>query len=739
MNAQISHWRRIRDVMIPPGSKQRLILRIMKKFIQHPVWCLKLIDREHITKLADGIKSGSFASTIAKLDKYFGVDDLPMERPDQFPVVEYESIDSVPHLHVPASNRPLVTIIIPVYNQFSYTYNCLKSIAKNSGDVSYEVIIADDCSSDLTREIKKAVDGINVIRNTENLRFLKNCNKAAEQARGENILFLNNDTQVLENWLQPLISLIERDDRIGMVGSKLIYPDGRLQEAGGIIWKDASAWNYGNLQNPNAPEYNYVKEVDYISGAAIMIRRSLWEEIGGFDERFAPAYCEDSDLAFQVRAAGYKVVFQPKSVVIHFEGVSNGKDTSAGQKSYQVTNRTKLYEKWKDVLEREHYPNGENPFLARDRSFNRQTMLFVDHYVPQFDKDAGSRTVFAYLKLFVRAGYHIKFIGDNFTPHQPYTEVLQQMGIEVLYGGWYNRHWEEWLTENGRSIDYAFLNRPHIAPKYIDLIRDKTDARILYYGHDLHFMRCMREYAVTKNEDFLTEAEEWKEQELSLMRKADVAAYPSPAEVEEIHKLDPNIHAVSIPAYIFDGADKTEYELKARKDLFFVGGFSHRPNVDAVKWFVNDILPLVHRTDPTIRVHIAGSNMPQDLAGLASDQVLIDGFLTDEQLEQFYHTARLSIVPLRYGAGIKGKIVESMRYGLPVITTSCGAEGLLGTEGILAVGDSADEIAEKIISLYNDEAKLKRMSEEGKQYILDHFSAQSAIDVMRREFIRDLV
>lgn len=204
--------------------------------------------------------------------------------------------------------NPLVSIIIPVYNQFEYTYSYLRSILKNSGDIEYEVIIADDCSTDFTKDITKVVEGVNVKKAPTNLKFLLNCNNAAKSARGQYILFLNNDTQVQKDWLKHLVDLIESDSNIGMVGSKLVYPDGLLQEAGGIVWKDGSAWNYGNRQDGNASEYNYVKEVDYISGAAIMIRHSLWDELGGFDESFIPAYYEDTDLAFQVRRAGYKVL-----------------------------------------------------------------------------------------------------------------------------------------------------------------------------------------------------------------------------------------------------------------------------------------------------------------------------------------------------------------------------------------------------------------------------------------------
>ena len=229
-----------------------------------------------------------------------------------------------------------------------------------------------------------------------------------------------------------MVEIFELNEEAGLVGSKLDYPDGKLQEAGGIVWRDASAWNYGRLQDPELPEFNYVREVDYVSGAAIMFPRALFMELGKFDERFVPAYYEDTDLAFKVRAAGRKVYYQPGSVVIHYEGVSNGVDESSGIKQYQVANRDKFEDKWRPVLQEEHFVNGEEILRARERSRGSTTVLVVDHYVPHFDRDAGSRSTFLYLKLLVQAGCNVKFLGDNFFRHEPYTTVLQQMGIESL-------------------------------------------------------------------------------------------------------------------------------------------------------------------------------------------------------------------------------------------------------------------------------------------------------------------
>ena len=728
-------WK-IRDFFIPKESKLRLFVKILVKFIKHPIKFMKKASPKKIKKFFYLLKKDGITSVSNRIDDALIGTKINKIKMDISKVEEKSKKTFEDYSRIEISNyrNPKVSIVIPVYNEFEHTYNCIKSISKHSEEVEYEIIIANDCSTDLTMRINEIVTGISVISNEENLGFLKNCNNAAKHAKGKYILFLNNDTQVQENWLIPLINLIESDSKIGMVGSKLIYPDGRLQEAGGIYWKDGSAWNYGNRSNPDEPEYNYVKEVDYISGAAMMLLKDLWEEVEGFDERFVPAYCEDSDLAFAVRSKGYKVMYQPLSVVVHFEGVSNGTDVSSGVKSYQIVNQKKLYEKWKHLLEKEHFENGKHVFQARDRTRNKKTILVIDHYVPHYDKDAGSRTVYQYLKLFVSMGFNVKFIGDNFFKHEPYTSELQQMGIEVLYGNYYENNWKNWIKINAEYIDFVFLNRPHISVKYIDFIKSNTDAKIIYYGHDLHFLREMREYELTGNRDLIKTSEYWKNKELSLMRKADVVYYPSIVEENEIKTIDNNINVKSIPAYIFDDVDEILYNIADRNDIMFIGGFNHKPNVDAVIWLAEEIYPIVSSYGLGIKFYIIGSNPPDEIKKYANENFIIKGFIDDDELEKYYNTSRLSIVPLRYGAGIKGKVVEAMKHGIPVITTRVGSEGIIESEEFLCIAESAVDFADKIIYLYNNEVKLSDMSIKSKDYVSKIFNVKNVLNIIGEDF-----
>lgn len=717
---------RLENLILPLHSRRRKILKTIFHVPRNIIRALRHVNKENVKKFVKYIRTENPRQVARRiknyLDRYKPVRNIELKlyRTDQ----EYVEIC------FQRTDSPLVSIILPVYNQWDYTYSCLKSIYDNSEGIEYEVIIADDVSVDETQHISSYVKNVKVIRNRKNLGFLLNCNNAAKHARGKYILFLNNDTNVQKDWLKYLVDLIEKDEKIGMVGSKLVFPDGRLQEAGGIIWNDASGWNYGRLDDPEKPEYNYVKEVDYISGACIMIRSDLWKQIGGFDERFAPAYYEDSDLAFEVRRQGYKVMYQPKSVVVHFEGISNGKDVSEGLKSYQVINQECFFEKWKDELTRNHFPNGQDVFLARDRSAAKKRILVVDHYVPHHDRDAGGKCTFMYLNLFVKMGMKVTFIGDNFYPHEPYTTELKQLGIEVLHGNYY-ANWEKWIKENGKYYDYIYLNRPHISIKYIDLVRAYSKAKVIYFGHDLHYLREYRAYEISGDKKLLESSKEWKKKEYELFGKADVIHVVGSYEQQVLQKEFPEKPIRNIPVYFYDKVKSTApIRFEERKDIMFIGGFGHAPNIDAVLWFASEIYPRVLKVYPDMKWYVIGSNPPQEVLDLRCKNIIVTGFISDEELCKFYESCRMSVVPLRYGAGVKGKVIESVYHRIPLITTSIGAEGLSLEENAFFVADTADDFAEKIISCYNNFGCLEKSSNNCVAFIENYFTINKAQQVI---------
>ena len=692
----------------PKGTVKRKKLSYLKEYILHPFRSLKLYTSEEGKNLKDGdFNIGEEYRVHGKL---------------RFPKVE----------------SPMVSIVIPVYNQIHYTYACLVSILEHTTDVSYEVIIADDVSTDATSHLSDYVEGLVICRNTTNQGFLRNCNNAARSARGKYVMFLNNDTKVTEGWLSSLVNLIESDRTIGMVGSKLVYPDGRLQEAGGIIWSDGSGWNYGRLDDPDKPEYNYVKDVDYISGAAILLSNELWKQIGGFDTRFAPAYCEDSDLAFEVRKAGYRVVYQPLSKVIHFEGISNGTDVEgSGLKRYQVANSKKLKEKWAEEFKKQCENNGNpDPFRARERSVGKEIILVVDHYVPTYDRDAGSKTTYQYLKMFLSKGYVVKFLGDNFLHEEPYSTQLQQMGIEILYGQEYQVRIWDWLKDHGNDISFAYLNRPHIATKYIDFIKENTNIKVIYYGHDLHFLREGREYALTGDVERRQAAEYWKSIEMSLMYKADVSYYPSYIERDAIKAVDEDIPVKDIVAYVYEEfLDNIQDDFAMREGLLFVGGFAHPPNADAVLWFAREIYPLI-REKLDIPFYVVGSKVTDEIKALEQpgNGIVIKGFVSEEELAELYRTSRIVVVPLRYGAGVKGKVIEALYNGAPIVTTSIGAEGIPSAGDVMMIQDMPQSFADAVVTLYQNPDECCHMCHRTQEYIKKYYSVDAAWSVVEEDF-----
>jgi len=710
-------------VLFPIGTKRRFIVRLVKVSLRHPILTLKNFRPGKIRNLMRIISNGEFGRANEIVTRKIDT-NAPLEA--NITVMQVHVEANYECFSLPVYREPVVSIIIPAYNEFAYTYACVKSIYDNTV-LPYEVIIADDCSMDETKNIGKKINNVIHIRNEENLRFLCNCNNAAKYAKGEYLFFLNNDTQVQPDWLEPLVELMKKDENIGLTGSKLIYPDGRLQEAGGIFWKDGSAWNYGRFENPENPEYNYVKDVDYISGAAIMVRKAIWDKLGGFDERFAPAYCEDADLAFSIRKLGYRTVYQPKSVIVHFEGVSHGTDINAGQKQYQIVNAKKFYEKWKDVLEKDHYPNAENVFYARDRSRYKKSVLFIDHYVPMFDKDAGSRNTFSYVKLFVELGYHVLFLGDNFYSHQPYTEVLQQMGVEVLYGAWHRDNWVRWLDLNGKYINFVYMNRPHISEKYIEAVKKRTTAKIMYHGHDLHYVRLRAQYVVEKDKNLLIEADNWEKIEKKLFSQADVILTVSEKEKEIIQEIVIDKNVLVIPIFFFDSFPNIT-PFSNRKDMLFVGGVGRLPDIDAVGWFVNEIMPHLPKD---IRLIAVGSNPPDRIKALMSDRVIVKGFVSDAELAKLYSSCRVAVIPLRFGAGVKGKTIEAMHNLIPIVATSFGIEGLCEIEEIIPPSDDVEDFVGEINKFLFSDIACENAAKNYEKWIKKWFSTKRAIEVAR--------
>ncbi|MGO9481221.1 MAG: glycosyltransferase [Candidatus Kryptoniota bacterium] len=633
-------------------------------------------------------------------------------------------------------SNPLVSIILLVYNKLEFSRRCIQSIFANVKYKNYEIVVTDNGSSDGTQEfmtdLVKRFEKIKYVRNQSNLGFVGGNNNGVAAASGKYIILLNNDTIVNEGWLESLVDLAVKTPDCGVVGSKLIYPDGRLQEAGGIIFSDGNGWNYGRWMNPDDPKYNFVREVDYVSGASLMVRRDLWEEIGGFDVRYSPAYYEDTDLCFAIRNLGYRVYYQPRSSVFHYEGVTSGTNLNEGFKKFQVINRPKFAEKWRAEL-MDQYPNDPRNVEKASSRGTVKRVLITSPSFPMFDRAAGSLYLFNIMKILRRMKFSVTFIAANPVLYESYQPFLRKLGIETYPGdqdamncfGYkgscpkidYERLFRE------REFDFALIDFWYQAEYYLPLIKKYSPSTtVIIDTEDVHFVRETREAEVKDDPEMKIRAAVNKRRELAIYRKADslwvVTDEDKRALAHEIHDVPIDI----LP--LIHELPEANHGFENRQGLLFVGNFNHTPNIDAVQFFVKDVLPKVAKFIPEVILYIVGNDPRNETAKLAGENVKAVGYVED--LSVYYDKCKVVVAPLRYGAGLKGKIVESLSYGVPVVTTSIGAEGtgLQDGEDIM-VSDDPDEMAKRIAALYSNKETWERLSENGRIQMQSRWSVEA--------------
>ncbi len=616
-----------------------------------------------------------------------------------------------------------------MFNQFQFTHACLASLKTVEEQSCFEVIVVDDCSTDETAELVPRMDGVVYLRNEANSGFIISCNRGAEKARGKYLFFLNNDAIVKPGWLTALLETFGEQPQAGIVGSKLVYPDGRLQEAGGIIWRDASGWNYGKFDDPEKPEYNYLREVDYCSAAALMIPKSLFQNLGGFDPKYAPAYYEDTDLSFKIRKAGYKVLYQPLSEVIHYEGVTGGTDLLAGTKKHQDINRLTFAETWAAEL-MERPATGDLTSLSQPPPGGK-SILVIDHHLPMPDRDSGSLRMFQILKILRTLGHRVTFIPDNLADIPPYADELQKRGIEIVYYP-YIKKVCDYLTAHGSRFDAVVLSRCDFARKHMaDARLNAPQSRIIFDTVDLHSLRENREAELIDDSELRRKAQDKQQLEYDLVDQADETWVVSDVEHRILKEKWPD-KSIQIVSNIVDvPGSLTPFSL--RRDFLFIGGFQHPPNIDAVLFFMEKIYPLVRNRLPDAKFYIIGDKAPPEIVALANDDVIVTGLQRD--VRTFFESVKLSVAPLRWGAGVKGKINQSMGFGVPVVATSLAVEGMELTdhEDIL-VADEPEDFARALIDLYESEDLWNRLSENGVKKTKADYSIEAARKRLRHLF-----
>jgi glycosyltransferase involved in cell wall biosynthesis len=318
----------------------------------------------------------------------------------------------------------------------------------------------------------------------------------------------------------------------------------------------------------------------------------------------------------------------------------------------------------------------------------------------------------------------VKFLPANLHRTEGYADALEQRGVEVAAWPW-TPSVTDWLAVHGHEIDEILLSRPSVAVDLLAPLRQHCRAPVVFYGHDLHFARMLLEPGAADSPAKRAEIARMETLERRIWRMVDMALYPSEEEVAKIRALEPQVRVRSVPPYVVRTRPVREVAPPASGGIVFIGGFLHTPNVDAAIWLAGEILPAIRRSGLDVPLTIMGSHPPSEVLALAGRGIEVRGFVPDEELAAAYARARLAICPLRYGAGVKLKVVEAMAQGVPVVTTEIGAQGLPHLATVCDIAGTTETLADAAVRLLSDDTLWLERSATQTRYVAQRFSPEA--------------
>lgn len=369
----------------------------------------------------------------------------------------------------------------------------------------------------------------------------------------------------------------------------------------------------------------------------------------------------------------------------------------------------------------DHAPSGPGVSYNAWSIHRKPLALVVDSVYPRQDRDSGSVDTLHYVRMLNEYGYHIAFLAaSEFSDPSPYRSRLESLGVEIV-GPPHHRSINRFLTELGPHVELCLLCRVHSGGRYIELVRQLcSQAKVIFNTVDLHHLREEREALVTGDRRALDIATRTRRREISVARQADATIVVS----REEHKLlsaaalDTPVHVVPL---IRDAPGRDKKGFTARRGIAFLGGYRHRPNVDAVHYFLDEIWPLIRARLPDVEFAALGADLPADLADRCDPGFLPRGYVRD--LREQLGNMRVMVAPLRYGAGAKGKVVTSLAHGVPCVASPMAAEGMGLVHGdTILIGDTARAFADHVVRLYTDETYWTRLSDQGIARMLQEHS-----------------
>jgi GT2 family glycosyltransferase/SAM-dependent methyltransferase len=616
-------------------------------------------------------------------------DDLGHSRLQQL----LHSDDRVPF---PVTENPTVSIILVFYNKAHLSLLCLDSILENA-DVPYEVVMVNNCSSDETNRLLERVGGATIINNTANLGFGDACMQGAEQARGEYLCFLNNDALLQPHALSSALASFREGSKVGVVGGKILLANGSLQEAGSMIWFDGSALGYGRGDDPNLPQYEFRRPVDYCSGVFWVTTQALFRQLGGFSRMFSPAYYEDSDYCMQAWEAGYSVLYEPTAIIRHYESASS--DGNEAAKPAMAINQQKFRNKWNDRLLK-HLPYSiANIQRARISASSRALkILYIEDRIPHRHLGSGfprSNDILCHL---VKQGHRVTCASFTSRPlENEYDDIPRD--VELLDGV---SQRERLFREYVPNSDIVWVSRPHNMAAFLKGRAEKgvsSRARVIYDAEAIFAERDWRQAEILGSEVSSTVKTAWLDRELALAKVADAVVVVSERDRETM--VSGGVCRVSIIGHQVC-ANPTAAAFDERRTFLFVGAMhgTDSPNADSMRYFCSSIWPVVRKATGAELI-IAGYGADAALSDCQADGVRILG--RQDDLTSLYNEARVFVAPTRYAAGIPYKTHEAASFGVPLVVSNLIGEQLgwlHGSECLMA--GTAIAFAGECCRLYQD-------------------------------------
>ncbi|MEW6152619.1 MAG: glycosyltransferase [Actinomycetota bacterium] len=619
-------------------------------------------------------------------------------------------------LSLPTSSGPATSVIVVCHGRAELTLACLESVASFAGSDA-EVIVVDNASDDRTPDLLARADGALVLRNSSNVGFLRAVNQAAERARGEALLLLNNDACLREESLSAALTTLESDEDIGVVGTMLVLPDGTVQEAGSVVYADGICEGHGRGLSPLEPWLQCRRDVSFVSGAFLLTRRSLWTDLGGFSTEFEPAYYEDVDYCIRARQAGRRVVYEPAAVVDHFEGGSSADPQWAHRQTQQ--NWSVLVQRHRDWLGGQ--PRRGDPAHQVRTSDRRPRALVIDDRVPIPRLGSGAPRVASLVRALENLGQAVTFYA-KLPLDGSWPEVRAALGPTVEVAGCDGFAGLEALLRDGAgSWRTIIVSRDHNAGKVARVLgRNRSalvGAVVVYDAEAVAANRLVARHAVLGPPLGPTEATALVARELRVAQFADRVIAVSEAEAELFRRhcsVETRVvgHGVAV--------NPTEPGFHDRHGLLFVGNLSEdgSPNVDGLLWFIEHVLPrfrhLLAEAGQGPRdglLTVVGRTTALTLLSRTQPGVRFAGELDD--LSGVLGAARVFVAPTRFAAGIPLKVIEAAARGLPAVTTELLADQLGWEHGdaLLAAPADGDRFAHECARLYLDADLWQRVRE----------------------------